>query len=338
MTGSRRSAPDRSRSRVTLILSFLALLSVAVAIGSIWFQRSVSEPPALSGQVLPDFSADMPQVRTITIASSSGSFSLTRAGSKWVIPERDNYPVLPQAMSVLAKELADLAFVSARTSDPTQFARLGVGDPSDASDGYLIAIKGATGQILRRFHIGQKSETTFVRMADSNDVFEVRGKVSKLGALSAWLDMAVLDVLPENIASVSGGSNAQTAYAIVRRPDGGFAPVGGQANSSATATALALTKWAPVDVKASGALTSDPLATHATTLRDGMIISVTAYRQTDGLWVVISADTLSGQVTPDVSNLNQRTDGWAYRLDSADFALFTLPRDTILTGASGAAP
>jgi Domain of unknown function (DUF4340) len=324
--------PNKARARVAAILVIAAVASTAGAAASFWLQRSATGDSAIAGKVLPGFQADMPQVRTITIASGGTSYNLVRRGTNWVMPERGDYPVSPSALSALAKGLSELDYKAKRTSDPGQFARLGVDDPRPETGGALISIKGATGQILDSLHIGQKEDILFVRKAGSNDVFEASGTLPELSGAAAWLDLKVLDVTPETIASVSGEDKAQARYDIVRRPDGGFAPVGGVANVTATTAAIALTKWAPIDVMAASSLTSDPIASHVTSLRSGVTISATAYQEGGRNWVVLSGDATSPDQMEVANKLNQRTDGWAFELSATDFADLTFTRAAVING------
>jgi Domain of unknown function (DUF4340) len=331
------SAPHKARARMAIILLVCAAATTFAALASVWVQRAVSGEQTIAGKVLPGFAADMPQVRTITIAARGVTYNLVRRGTLWVMPERGNYPIAASALSDLAKSLSDLEYKTARTSDPSQFAKLGVDDPGPDSDGAMITIKGETGQILDSLHVGQKEDALFVRKAGSNDVFEATGKLPDFLAPARWLDLKVLDVTAETIASVSGEHAGEGRYDIVRRPDGGFAPVGGTPNVTATTTAIALTKWAPVDVLAASELTSDPLATHVTTLRDGLVVSLTAYEQSGRYWVGVSADANSPDQTDAATKLNQRTDGWAFGLDATAFADVTFKRDAILNGPAHSA-
>ena len=286
----------------------------------------------MSGKVLPEFTADMPQVRTITIATRNGPYNLVRNGTMWVMPERGNYRVAPAALSELAKGLSDLSYKAARTSDPSQFARLGVDDPGPDSDGVLLSLKGASNQILSSLYIGKKADAIFVRNAGSNDVFEALGKLPDFGSPALWLDLKVIEVMPETIASVSGQRIGEEQYDIVRRPDGGFAPVGGAANVTATTAAIALTKWAPIDVMASNGLTTAPIATHTTSLRSGVIIQANLYQEAGQNWVVLSALTNFADQNDAVLQLNRRTDGWAFAVNAAQFADMTFAKNAVLNG------
>lgn len=336
MRGTADYGPDSKRARTALMLTLCAVVSVLVGSGSIWVQLDRAGVEARSGKVLPDFAADMPQVRIITITTKDGAYNFVRKGGVWVMPERNDFPISAAALSGLAKSLSDITFKAQRTSDPSQFARLSVDDPNPDSDGALISIKGSTGQLLHSLYVGQKAEAIFVRKAGSNDVFEVSGDMPIMSSPAAWLEMSVVEITPETIASVSGQRVGEAGYDIVRRPDGGFAPVGGRANVTATAAAIALTKWAPLDVKAASTLSSNPVGSHATTLRDGTIINVAAYQERDGDWVVLSGNTVSGEPNAATNTLNLRTDGWAFRLTSDSFSDLTFTKRAIVDGPAAA--
>ena len=327
------AGPDKIRLRNAVILVSLATLTTLLVVGSHWVQRSMDGVNQMSGKVLPNFSAEMPHIRAIEIRTAQGAYTLVRSGAGWVMPERGNFPIAPEVLSVFAKDLSGLTYVSARTSNPAQFARLGVDEPNSGGSSALVSMKGGDSQLLHSFHIGKKAEALFIRKVGSNDVFEVTGTLPTLNRPALWLDLKVIDVTPETIATVSGQHVGEARYDIVRRPDGGFAPLDGQANVVATMTALALTKWEPLDVMASSGLTSAPTASHSTSLKTGGTVQITTYQERDRNWVVLTAAATSEDQTDFVSKLNQRTNGWAYELSAADFADFTLPRDAILFGA-----
>jgi hypothetical protein len=330
--------PNKVRARTAAIMVGTALVSAGLAVASAWVQRTISGDVALSGKVLPNLNADMPQVRAITMAIRTGSYNLVRRGTLWVMPERDNYPVAPAALATLAKSLSDLSYKSATTSDPAMFARLGVDDPSPTTDSAAVTLKGATGQLLASLYVGVKPDAVFVRKAGSNDVFEVSGTVPDLSNKALWLDLKVIDITPETIASVSGQHAGEASYDIVRRPDGGFAPVGGQANVTATTAAIALTKWAPLDVMASSALRGEAIASHTTNLRTGLSIRLSAYNERGRKWVVVSALPNADDQNEAAAKINSRTDGWAFEVSATDFADLTFSKRAIQNGPEPVAP
>lgn len=335
---SKPSSPHQARARIALILGMSAILGTALAIGSFYLQRTITGEKVVTGKVLAGFGADMPQVRSIAISTKDGTSTLLRRGTGWVMAERNNYPVAPAALSQLAKGLSDMSYKAARTSDPSQFERLGVDEPVPQSGGAAITIRGGTNQVLHRLFIGERPDAVFVRKAGSNDVFEATfdtlASIPELSKAAIWLDLKVVEIAPETILSVSGRGADGGNYDIVRRPDGGFAPVGGSANVTATTAAIALTKWAPLDVMAANDLSIDPIATHVTSLRSGLIISATAYQQDGRNWMVLSADTQSEDQRDAATKLNQRTDGWAFELSALDFADLAFTKQAIIEGPS----
>jgi hypothetical protein len=331
--------PNQQRGFVLACLWGIAVLLIAVAGATFWAQRAATGGPVVSGKVLPNFSSDLPLTRTITITTSEGTYTLVRQGDAWVMPERDNYPVSSQALSTLAKNLGDLRYKAAQTSDPNQFARLGVDDPtrepstpSRTGSSTQLSLKNATGQILHSLFLGQKGEALFVRKTGSNEVFEAQGDLPNFERITTWLDLKVIDIAPETIASVSGGRTGAVRYDIVRRPDGGFAPVGGVANVTATTAAIALTSWNPIDVVGASTLTSDPIGTHVTLLRTGISITVTAYQERGKNWVVLSADANDESQQEAANKINRRTDNWAFALDQTAFENLTFPTRAVVEG------
>jgi hypothetical protein len=323
--------PDQIRRRQAIILGLSALVMALLALGSFPLARALSGETSLSGKVLPKFSAQMRDIQTITIVWRDGRYDLVKQGSTWVMPQRGNYPVQAETLANLAKGLSELSYKTLRTSDPAQFARLGVGPPSASSPGALVSFKNPAGAILESLYIGRRGDTILVRKSGSNDVFEVSGTLPELGSPALWLDLQVIDIAPETIASVSGQRRGDARYDIVRRPDEGFAPVGGSANVTATAAAIALTKWAPVEVALARTLTGEPVATHVTRLRTGLVISTSAYDAMGHNWVRLSATSDTADQIGAAATLNQRLEDWAFEVSAADFADLTFARAAIMS-------
>lgn len=330
--------PDQIRRRQAIILGISAVVMALLALGSFPLARAMSGETRLSGKVLPNFSAQMPEIETITIVWRGVRYDLVKRGSQWVIPQRGNYPVQAETLAHLAKGLSDLSYKTLRTSDPAQFARLGVGPPSVSSPSALISFKNAARATLASLYIGRRGETMLVRKSGSDDVFEVSGNLPELGPPALWLDLQVIDIAPETIASVSGQRQGAASYDIVRRPDGGFAPLGGRPNVTATTAAIALTKWSPLDVAPARTLTVEPVAIHTTRLRTGLGITATAYEAMGRYWVRLSAVSETADQIGTAAELNQRLKNWAFQVSASDFADLTFPLDAIVSGPGAVTP
>ncbi|MEL7129627.1 MAG: hypothetical protein AAGK23_08770, partial [Pseudomonadota bacterium] len=86
--------------------------------------------------------------------------------------------------------------------------------------------------------------------------------------------------------------------------------------------ALALSRFDPVDAKPAAALETRPLVRHITSTHDGLEIDVSAYREPDGLYATIRA-VEAGEGAARAATINDRSEGWAFRLAEIDWNDFT---------------
>ena len=91
---------------------------------------------------------------------------------------------------------------------------------------------------------------------------------------------------------------------------------------SASTTALAVTRFSPVDVKPASDLTTRPIARHISETFDGLEIDLKAYREPFGVWVTVRA-VEAGEGARRAQAINARAEGWAFRMTDYDFQDFT---------------
>lgn len=335
------SRPRDGWRRRTALWGLVAGGALAVLGGAATaWQAAARRGDTANGPFLPDF-ADLADTATlVSIETQAGAWTLVRgADGNWSMPERGGYPVDTGTLQSLARGLGAMKEVSARSSDPASHVRLGVADPPGPS-GAVVEVRDAAGTRLARIAIGPAGRAAggrppprHARRAGDDAVWLVAADLPPLDSVIAFLDLPALDIVPERIASVSvqgvGG-----AYDIVRRPDGGFAPVGGTANINATAAALAISKWQPVDAARAETLVGPVVASHRTTLRNGVTVSATLRGHQGGSWFTLSATTASAEpgALAEVRALNDRFGGWAYQLPPNVAADFNFARDSVLRG------
>jgi hypothetical protein len=307
---------DRQRSSTLAVLAMIAAACVGLAVLGTGLEQARSGEIRASGKVFAGIRQTFPDVRQIRVTTPAGSYRLVRDGAGWVMPERSNYPVSRPTLEALARGLADLERRAERSADPGQYNRLGVAEPREGGDGTLLEMTDGNGALLGSAWIGQRGDATYVRQSDSPTVFLASGSLPPLAEPAAWLDLRVLDIGAEQIASVEIEAGPDS-HAILRRPDGGFALDGtGAASPGATAAAVALSRFDPVDVAPLGSLASVPVAGHhVTLLRDGTQVTLEARVDGDGAgWVSVTASGPQGEA------IAARASGWAYRLAPYDFA------------------
>lgn len=324
---------DRRRGQLAGVALAVCTGLVALAGASLWLQqvRSGEQRIALPG--FPALDGRAAELAGIRVLRPEGGWSLVKGtDGRWAMPERAGFPAAQGAVEQLLADIAQLQLVAERTADPGQYVRLGVGEPREGADGTLLQLIGADGSVVDGAMIGRRGTSLYVRRADGPTVYLADRDLPLLFQPASLLDLGVLEVGPEQIASVEVTVDGES-YAILRRPDGGFAPDGGPPGAAATAAALAITRWHPLDVApASAVATGAPDAVHVTRLRGGLILTVQVWRGAaagEPGWAMLAAEG-TGPAAGEVARINGWARGWAFRLAPYDLADFALPRASVM--------
>ena len=83
-----------------------------------------------------------------------------------------------------------------------------------------------------------------------------------------------------------------------------------------------MTRLSPLDVKPAADLLTQPVARHISETFDGLEIDLRAYREGDGVWVTLRA-VEAGEGARRAEVINDKAEGWAFRLTDYDFQDFT---------------
>ena len=97
-------------------------------------------------------------------------------------------------------------------------------------------------------------------------------------------------------------------------------------------TALAISRFAPIDVKPSAALETRPVARHITSTYDGLEVDVSAFREPDGFYVTLRA-VEAGEGARRAETINMKAEGWAFKLTEFDWNEFTPPVRSLVVRA-----
>jgi len=151
-----------------------------------------------------------------------------RAGGGWGIGSINDYPVQDAKLHALLTGLTELRLAEPRTSDPTQFSRLGVDDPNGAgSSANLLRVTDGAGKPILAVIVGHRRvrsqanapEEVYVRRPDENQSWLAEGNVQADADAALWLDRDVMNIGHDRIASVAVGDGTL----VFGRPDGKFA-------------------------------------------------------------------------------------------------------------------
>src|SRR6202022_767452 len=135
-----------SRHRFALLL-VVALVAIAAAFYVSTLRDAPHETPGLA--LLPALPNDLNAIAAVTVRKGSAMPTLTlhKAGQRWSVAERADYPADVSKLRQLLVSLRDARIVEAKTVDPARFPQIGGEGPGDAgAGGAEVAVLTAGGQ------------------------------------------------------------------------------------------------------------------------------------------------------------------------------------------------
>jgi hypothetical protein len=199
----------------------LGLVVAAIAmLGAAWYFTSAHDSPRdlAATPLLPGLSQDLARITTVTIrrGAATPNVQLHRVGETWTVAERGDYPADVAKLRRLLLSLADARRVEQKTSNPANYAQLGVDDPgAPAAIGTEIGIVDGGGKhaLIVGKAIGNGS---FVRPADSATSWIVEPAISVETDPHYWIDATLIDLPAAEIANVAVTPDTGPAYVLHR--------------------------------------------------------------------------------------------------------------------------
>jgi hypothetical protein len=198
-----------------------ALLVAAIAmLGAAWYFSTARNLPrdVAAAPLLPELSADLAAITAVTIrrGAATPSVQLHRGAAGWTVVERGDYPADVAKLRRLLLSLVDARSVEQKTSNPANYAQLGVDDPgAPAATGTEIAVMDGGGKhgIIVGKAIGNGS---FVRREDSATSWIVEPAISVETDPHYWIDATLVDVPAADISEVAVTPESGPAYVLKR--------------------------------------------------------------------------------------------------------------------------
>ena len=319
------------RGRALLLMAALALILIALKGLLVVLDRPAVIDNARMGEPVISDPNRLEGLARIEVEVADASYSLVRTGETWRMDTATGFPVRADRMRELLSGLRELSWAEPRTRDPRKFDALGLGDPAEGGNGARITLKDEGGEPLSVFMAGWRDDRLYARRPQDTEAWRVDGRLPPLHGRDAWMDFAVLSLEPETIGAVLIAPAAGEQLLLVREPGEGpraFRPGPAHPDErlvsplAASTPALALARFAPVDVKAQDDLRTAPVARHVTITHDGLEIEAKAYREPDGRFVTLRA-VEAGEGAARAEAINERAAGWAFELTSYDWAEYT---------------
>lgn len=308
--------------------------------------------PRTGDPVLKNFSTVRGDTGSIRFTMADERYTLERRGGEWVMVETGGYPIRMDRLNELAEGLETLSWGGRRTAAPERLGRLGLGDPRESGNGILVEVFASNGAKTAEMITGRRDDTLYARDPNETVAFRVEGSLPPLYTREAWLDLEIVDIDPATISAVRVTDQTGMSLYLTREPGGGprsFVPAPPHQDDrlrsrlAASTPALAISRLAPIDVKPAADLTTRPVARHITQTHDGLEIDLRAWREPDGFWVTLRA-VEAGEGARRALTINDRAQGWAFKLTEYDWQDFTprvssiVRRDAPEAGANDTIP
>ena len=319
------------QNRILWLVGICIGLWVILGLTNLTFGAPSLRHADMGDPVLSGFSETRVDAQRIRFTLADESYTLQRTAAGWTMEETGGYPVRLDRLAELASGLETLTFGEKRTDDAYKHDRIGLGDPIEGGNGALVEVFGIDADLMHSLIIGRKGDQLYVRDPGETQTFRAEGNLPPFYNLRSWLDLRIVEIDPSAIRSVRvRDSNDRDLY--LRRGEGegarSFRPAPPHQDDrlisrlAASTTALAITRLSPLDVKPQTDLVTAPVARHISETFDGLEIDLSAYREPNGLWVTVRA-VEAGEGARRAQVINEKAEGWAFRITDYDFQDFT---------------
>ncbi len=308
-----------------------------LALGGGWYFGTRTEPAeqtriASAGLMFPGLAPKLASVAKLEIAHQGNTLTIEkRPDGQWGIASMHDYPVQESKLRGLLTGLTELRLSEPRTSEPSEFPRLGVEDPNGkTAASNLLTLVDTVGKPVISVIIGHRrvrsqgngAEEVYVRRPDENQSWLAEGSIEADADAAQWLDRDIINIGHDRIASVDVNDNAL----VFGKAGGKFALLQPADHPKledykVDDVGRALELLTLMSVKADGDV-KVPETGHAVfTTNDGLAVTVHVFHapktgdKDADVWARFSASGPDA-VKKEADALNQRVNGWSYEIGS----------------------
>ena len=327
MTTSNDASFFASRQgRHLLILGGLALVLVIAAIWAVSSSREAARSDFEPFAFFPDLEKQAEDLAEVVITTQEDGvvrLLLSDDRTKWIAPDKNNFPVKTDELRGLLVNLLNAKAVEEKTARADWHELLGLEDPASAGDGVRVQLSNSKGEMFGDLIIGHNvgagavgaDGARYVRRGSEDQTYVARGDLSVKRELNDWIVRDVIDLFRERVSHVSVAPLDGPAYTLVRATpqDENFTlpviPDGREILSETTpnqlGSALANVKFDDVRPAADFDFSKGAQIIYETF--DGLKITLSALQLAEDHWISVSADLLPVDVTPSPDGENPDT-------------------------------
>ena len=312
---------------IALLLGF-----AVVAVGGGWYfgtaTRQAEQTTLAAGTLMfPDLAPKLKDAAKIEVTHQGKQTVIEkRPDNGWGIAAMHGYPVQDAKLRAVLIALTELRLTEPRTSDPAQFSRLGLDDPSAASSSAdLLQVLDAAAKPIAAVIVGHRRargqanvpEEVYVRRPGDNQSWLAEGNVQADADPTAWLDRTILNIGHDRIASVVVGDDAlkfgriDNKFSLVQPDDHPKLEDYKLEDVSRALENLTLQAIQP-DAGAPG----QEVGHSVFTTNDGLSVRATVLHADKDIWARFAINASSDITRAEAEKLHTRLAGWTYQLGS----------------------
>jgi hypothetical protein len=314
--------------RSTLLLAIAGVIALVAG----WqfgmpSQGSGQKTVAPGTLVFPGLAARLQDAEMVTITTKARTLEIARKDGVWGLVGRGGYPVQQDRLRELLTGLTELRVMEPRTSDPAQYGRLGVDDPSlPITTANLVRVLDGKGGVIAELIVGHRRvrtsgtvpESIYIRRVGEAQSWLAEGRLPVDADPLIWVERDITNIRRDNVATV-----------VSTRPEGvlEFGREGQTLMLKSPAEHPKLDEYRVedvfrglesltlTDVQPGPQLPGEAVGTTLYTTTDGIAVTVTVHRKGEEVWIGLEARG-EGEARPKAEALQKRVGGWAYMVGS----------------------
>ena len=283
-----------NRTRL-LWLAAGALLVIAGAL-QLSAQRNRPPAPAQEAPLIAGLAGELDAVNTVSVRKGA-AVTLRLTDKQWTVAERGDYPADAAKVRKLLLALGDAKIVEEKTSNPENFAVIGVEDPAKpgaASTEITVAARDGSHAIILGKPTGQGN---FARRSGDNQSFVIEPAIFAEAEPRAWIEPRLIDLQASAIQRIDVKQAGGASYSIRRVKAGaddfelqGVPPGRKAVDSRALApSATLLSGLTAEDVAPAGDIDFGKPIEATLTFADGKVLTLDGAQAADKRWIRVTA-------------------------------------------------
>jgi uncharacterized protein DUF4340 len=188
------------------VLLFVIAAAVLGALSLVALQLSATAPVDFGeARLLPEFGDRADDAVTIEIQTNLSTLRLARGAGLWMLPDKTGIPARQEKVRALLLGLAELVSDDPKTTNPENYARIGVDDPEEpGSRATRVTVLDARGGQIASVLIGNQTagRTRFVRVDGDERAWLAEVSFDASTEASLWMDKTLMRVDGDRVSSM----------------------------------------------------------------------------------------------------------------------------------------